>query len=49
MIIDALLKQLKSQQNKIRKPRKELIPVSTSPPPDPFSIEKDGEINITAA
>ncbi len=55
MIIDTLLNQLKSQQNKIRKPRKDLIPVITSPPPHPdlpsglLPGEKDSEINMTAA
>jgi hypothetical protein len=56
VIIDALLQQLQSEQSKKRKPRKELVPIGTSPPssaPDPSSqkifTEKDESVNGTAA
>ena len=55
IIIDALLQQLKSEQVKKRKPRKELVPIATHPPtaPNPSAqkifTEKGREAAATAA
>jgi hypothetical protein len=55
-IIDALLQQLQSEQSKLRKKRKELVPIDNSPPshpPDPLLhktvTEQDGGLSGTAA
>ena len=56
IIIDALLQQLQKEQTKKRKPRKELVSITASPPPytpDPslrkIYTEKDEDPNVTAA